>query len=116
MIAHEIFADQIADNRLYTMDMVRELVKCGTLSEGSDEHQRHLDHVGERVLYALVYHHVEAANDTDDRVFDHYFKAVVERYFESNFESVVRELEQTHDHDGYTGTVMSVPRFTLKRK
>lgn len=116
MNTREIFDKQIADNLIYTVDIISELVRCGMLVEGSDEHQQHLGHVGERVLYALVYYPTKVVNDTTEQESNRTVTLTVERYFESNFEAIVQKLELTHDHSGYVGADASVPRFTPKRK
>lgn len=103
MNARDIFAVQLGQASPYTSNLLHELVESGQLVEGSDAHQYRLNHVGERMVFALVYYGYMGESP---------FRAVVEQYFETEIDDFVDTIKDTHKFDGYnTTTPPHIPRF-----
>ncbi len=111
MNTQEIFAEQLANTPPYTLEMLQELTQDGRFREGSDQYNYHLAHIGERRVFALVYH--EGSCDSPISL---PFKAAIEGYFESELDDFIASITDTHEFCGYNTTAPIIPRFLLKER
>lgn len=112
MDANMIFESQLASATPITAEMIAARVADGSLTERSPKHKQYVDHIGERMVFFLVYN----VGQSEAKLASQTWIAQIQSCYESDISTTVEQLSATHHFDGYTTTTSPIPRFTVRRE